>query len=131
MRLTTGATGQKNGTNGIFVKETGRTETKLATTQMESLAVGRAVLILCPNLGGSRFNVKTDQKALKWLLKMTRPTGKLAWRRLLLLKHDFDVAYRAGAKHHPADVLLGLKAGGDDTETLDGGIPVITVFDHG
>lgn len=55
-----------------------------------------AVLFLRPYLEGCRFTVCTDHAVIKWILKPTDFTNKLARRQLRLVELKFDVTYCAG-----------------------------------
>lgn len=51
-------------------------ERAYGTTHRECLAVIWAVLILRPYLEGTRFTIRTDHDALRWILNMSDATGK-------------------------------------------------------
>lgn len=46
------------------------------TTSRESVAVIWAVLRLQPYLEGSRYTIRMDPEALRWLINMSNATGK-------------------------------------------------------
>jgi hypothetical protein len=58
-----------------------------------------------PYLEGYRFVAVTDHIALKWLLRLKEPSGRLARWVLELQQHEFDVVYRSGKSNRIADAL--------------------------
>ena len=47
----------------------------------------------------------TDHSALKWLMSIKDPNGKLARWAILLQTFDFEIIHRAGKKHANVDAL--------------------------
>jgi len=72
-------------------------ERNCSTTERECLAVVWASLILRPYVAGTRFTVRTDHAALKWMLHMDGAHGRLAPWRLRLPVTDLLVQTRPGA----------------------------------
>jgi hypothetical protein len=62
-----------------------------------------AILMLRPYLERKGFTMRTDQVALKWLLSLKDPSGRLARWRLRLAEFEFSIQYRPGIKNSPAD----------------------------
>lgn len=58
-----------------------------------------AVVSLRTYLEGSRFTVRTDNEAVKWLFTMPEASGKLGPRRLHLLELEVDIVHHTGIKH--------------------------------
>lgn len=56
-----------------------------------------------------RFTVRTYHKTLKWLLKMSDPSGKLAQWLLRLSELKLNILHRAGVKNLAAVVALRLR----------------------
>ena len=54
------------------------------------------------------FTVVSDHHALKWLLLIKDPSGKLECWSLKLQQYDFTVRYKPGEQHRNADALLRL-----------------------
>ena len=62
-----------------------------------------------PYLHGTRFEVKTDHRALMWLLTAKNLGSKLLRWSLRLQEYDFTVTYQPGAKHRHLDALSRLQ----------------------
>ena len=56
-----------------------------------------------------RFVVYTDHAALRWLLTIQEPSGRLIRWRLRLAQCDFEVLYKKGKINTQADALSSLK----------------------
>ena len=54
---------------------------------------------------GGHFTIYTDHNALKWLLTLKEPTGRLARWRVLLQQYVFEVKHRSGTTNGNADAL--------------------------
>jgi len=80
-------------------------ERNYSTTERECLAVVWASLLLRPYIEGTRFKVRTDHPALKWMLHMDGAHGRLARWRLRLAEFNYVVLTRPGASHHAADTI--------------------------
>lgn len=80
-------------------------ERKFTVTEKECLALVWAVRKFRPYIEGYHFIAVTDHIALKWLLRLKEPTGRLARWVLELQQHDFEVQYRKGVANRVADAL--------------------------
>jgi len=80
-------------------------ERKYTITELECLALVWADRIFRPYLEGYRFEAVTDHQALKWLMKLDSPSGRLGRWILELQQNDFQVRYRKGAYNKVADAL--------------------------
>ena len=58
-----------------------------------------------PYLLGNHFTVVVDQQALKWLMSLRDPTGRLAKWDLTFQGYDFTFQYRSEKDHGNADAL--------------------------
>jgi len=76
-----------------------------STTERDCLAVVWASLLLRLDVEGTRFKVRTDHAALKWMLHMDGAHGRLTRWRLRLAQFDYVVQTRLGASHHAADTI--------------------------
>jgi len=80
-------------------------ERNYGVSEKEALAVVWSVKRLHHYLYGKKFLVITDHSALKWLMNIAEPTGRLMRWSLFLQCYDFEVLYRAGVVHQNADAL--------------------------
>lgn len=112
---------------GYFSRTLTPSERNYDTTQRECLGIVWATLLLRPYLYGSRFTLRTDENALKWIMDMTTATGMLARWRLRLLELEFHVVHRPGRQHQAPYALSRLPTTGADTVTLSDEVPVFSV----
>ena len=82
-----------------------KAERNYSTTEREALAVVEGVKKFQKYLYGRHFTVYTDHAALKWLMSIKEPTGRLARWSLLLQHMDMDICHRPGISHENADAL--------------------------
>lgn len=66
-------------------------EQTYCVTECECVAIVRSMRTLCVYLEGTRFAIRTEHDALRWILNLTDSTVRLAPSRLLL--SEFDIAY--------------------------------------
>ena len=107
---------------GFFSKQLQGAEKRYSATELEGLAVVRAVAHFAPYLYGNKFTIVTDHRAL-----VTMFTGKSQNRRvhgwaLSLQDYSFEVVYRKGAANGNADGLSrqAWNEDGNDDATEDG-----------
>lgn len=81
------------------------TEKKYSTTEREALPVIIAIGKCRSYLLGSRFTIVVDHQALRWLIQLKNPTGRLARWALNLQSYYFEIKYRPGKKNGNVDVL--------------------------
>ena len=82
-----------------------RSELHYGITEKECLAVLLAIKTFRVYLYGKHFKLITDHSALKWLMSIKDPNGKLARWEILLQTFDFEIIHRAGKKHANVDAL--------------------------
>ena len=82
------------------------TEKKYSVTEWEPLSVIVAIQKCRPCLLGNHFTVVVDHQALKWLMSLCDPTGRLSRWPMTLQRYDFTIQYRPGKDHGNADALL-------------------------
>lgn len=80
-------------------------ERKFTTTEKECLALVWAVRKFRPYIEGYKFVAISDHQALKWLMGLDRPSGRLARWVLELQQHDFTIQYRKGTLNRVPDAL--------------------------
>ncbi len=80
-------------------------ERNYSTTEKECLALVWAVRKFKPYLEGYHFKAITDHVALRWLMKLHEPSGRLARWVMELQQYDFEVKYRKGTLNRVADAL--------------------------
>lgn len=76
-----------------------------SATGTEALAVIDGIKCFQPYLYGRKFYVHTDHSALKWLMSLQDPTGRIARWSLLIQQFDFEILHRPGTFNGNADGL--------------------------
>ena len=87
-----------------------------------------AITTLRPYIEGQKFVVRTAHDALRWLLTLSDPSGRLMRWRLRLSEFDFEIQYRPGRVQQVPDALSRLITPGSDPKPVDDEIP--TFGDH-
>ena len=82
-----------------------RHERNYSITELECLAVVWAVKHFHHYLQGQKFTVITDHAALRYLLKMNNPVGRLGRWLMILNGYDLTIINRPGKQHTNADTL--------------------------
>ena len=101
-------------------------ERNYSASEKECLAFVWALQTLRPYLAFERFTVYTDHAALRWLLTIAEPSGRLARWRLRLSEFDFEIQYKKGVKNTQADALSRLLT---NSETVfDADADVVPVY---
>ena len=108
---------------GFYSKTLNETEQRYSTTELECYAVVWSVLYLRPYIEGTHFKVRTDYEALKWLMTLTDPSGRLTRWRLRLAEFDYEITYRPGRVHQVPDALSRIETSGVDKSPVDDEIP--------
>ena len=68
---------KKWATVGFYSKTLTKEQRNYSATERECYAVIWAVITLRPYLEGTEFKVRSDHNALKWMLTLNDPTGRL------------------------------------------------------
>ena len=108
---------------GFYSRTLNQAEKNYSTPEKECLAMVWAILLLRPYLERKRFTIRTDEVALKWLLSLKDPSGRLARWRLRLAEFEFSIQYRPGIKNSLADGCSRVTSQGGDTNKCDDAIP--------
>ena len=103
-------------------------EQNYSATERECYSVVSAVTTLRSYLEGQKFTVRSDHDALRWLLTLTEPSGRLMRWRLRLSEFDFEIHYRLGRVHQVPDALSRQISPSTDKKPVDDEIP--TFGDH-
>jgi transposase InsO family protein len=112
---------------GYYSKTLNPAERNYSAVEKECLAVVWAVLLLRPYLERVHFLIRSDQVALRWLLDLKDPSGRLARWRLRLAEYNFEIIYRPGIKNSLADGCSRLKSSGSDKAPCDDAVPCFVV----
>lgn len=80
-------------------------ERNYSTTEREALAVVWAVAKFRGYIEGTAITVVTDHQALKWLMTLKSPTGRLARWALQLQPYNLKIQYTPGRSNLVADTL--------------------------
>ena len=94
-------------------------EKNYSATECEALAIVQALKYYLPYLHGRHFVIHTDHHALKWLMNIKEPTGRLARWSLLIQQYDFEIRHRAGKSNGNADALSRRSYGTLELNALD------------
>ena len=84
-------------------------ERNYGVTELECLAVVWAVKHYHHYLHGQRFTVITDHAALRYLMNMANPVGKLGRWLMILNGYDLEIINRPGKQHSNVDTLSRIR----------------------
>lgn len=80
-------------------------ERNYSATEREALAVFDGIKRFQSYLQNAKFTIHTDHNALKWLMSLDDPRGRLARWTMLIQQFDFDIIHRPGTANGNADAL--------------------------
>lgn len=80
-------------------------ETRYSASERELLAVLFGVKTFKPYIYGRRFRLVTDHFALKWIMSLKDPTGRLGRWSLQLQDLDFEIVHKSGPANSNADAI--------------------------
>ena len=112
---------------GHWSRSLNAAERNYSTTERECLAVVWASLLLRPYVEGTRFTVRTDHKALKWMLHMDGAHRRLARWRLRLSEFNDVLQTRPGASHHAADIISRISTPAEDVTPISDAVPCLAM----
>ena len=101
-----------------------KAEVNYNATEREGLAVVFACQRFRHYLHGSKFEVRTDHKALEFIFRNPEPKGRLARWAVILSEFEFKVVHKAGCSNQVADALSRQRnaeqpnSGSDDAEMV-------------
>jgi RNase H-like domain found in reverse transcriptase len=107
---------------GFWSRKCSAAEQNYSPTEREALEIVWGVKICRPYLERTRFVVRTDHQALRWLFSTTSSDGNpriVRWK-LALSAFDFTVEYRPGSSHKVADELSRMNTDGLSPTPADG-----------
>lgn len=88
-----------------FSKLFSKAERNYSTTERELLSVLESIKHFRGYLDGTKFTIVTDHIALKWLMTLDNPSGRLARWSTLISQYNFDIIHRKGIHHVVPDAL--------------------------
>lgn len=93
-----------------------KAESNYSMTEKECLALVYGVLTCRPYLLGQWFVINTYHSALRWLMEINDPSGRLRLWRLRLAEYDFTDKHRRGHTHWQTDAASRLPTNAPTTE---------------
>ena len=86
-------------------RTTRKSERNYSQYDLEALALTWSCAVFRPYVIGTKFEVVTDNKAVKEAFKSVHKSGRLARWALQLMEYDFTITHRAGKKSLHVDAL--------------------------
>ena len=112
-------------------RDLNKAERNYSATEREALAVIDGIKRFQPYLTGRKFIVHTDHTALKWLMSIQNPTGRLARWSMLIQNFDFDIVHRPGKLNGNADALSRRPYGTCSLNALDSaGVQTNRIYEY-
>ena len=93
-----------------------KAEKNYSATERECLSIVWAIQTLRPYIDGQHFLVRSDHSALKWLLSLKDPAGRLALWCQRLSTYNYEIIHRPGRKHQVPDAISRLISIHTDSE---------------
>eukprot|EP00171_Calliarthron_tuberculosum_P013936 IDg13936t1 len=114
---------------GFWSRTLNKAEKNYSPSEREGLAIVFAIKICRPYIQGTKFTIYTDHQALRWLMEITDPSGRLMRWRLRLAEYDFDVWYKKGNINCQGDCMSRLHSDSHTVVEVDDEIPSFLI-DH-
>lgn len=111
---------------GCWFYSRNNTKRNFHATEQECHAVIWAITSRRLYIERTRFTIRTNHHALRWLMNLTQSSGRLTRWRLRLAELDFTIKYRPGRVHVVPDALSWLIARGEPLQTVKN---KVTFFD--
>ena len=108
---------------GHWSKTLNSAEQNYSAIERECYYVVWDVTTLRPYVEGQNLTVRLDHDALRWLLTLMYPSGRLMRWRLRLSEFDFEIHYRPGRVPQVPDALSRLISPSTDKKPVDDEIP--------
>ena len=115
----------------FFSKQLQGAQHRYSATELEALAVFKAIHFFAHYLWGKKFDVVTDHRALVYLMTSNKLNKRLTGWALQLMDFQFDITYKPGSTHLDADGMsrqgwhdLELPWESDDNQTGMSGLKV-------
>ncbi len=115
---------------GFWSRSLTDAERNYSTPERECLGVVWALKTLRAYLLYETFIVHSDQAALRWLMEIQEPSGRLMRWRLRLSEYDFQVMYKQGHLNTQADALSRLHTLAETVHEDWDEIPAFTVIEY-
>ncbi len=90
---------------GFWSRTLAPAERNCSASERECLAVVYGITTCRPYLYGERFTFHTDHAALRWLVEISDPSGRLMRWCLQLAEYTFDVQYKKAKLNCQADAV--------------------------
>ena len=117
-------------TIGYWSKTLTKEQRNYSATERECYAVVWAVLTLRSYLEGAKFLVRTDHNALRWMMTLNEPNGRLMIWRLRLMEFDYEITYRPGRVHQVPDALSRIEQEGPEASDQEVDDEIPSLGDH-
>ena len=114
---------------GFWSRSLDKAEKNYSASERECLGVVWSLKTLRPYLIYEEFIVHTDHNALRWLLTIQEPSGRLMRWRLILAEFNFQIMYKLGRLNTQADALSRLRTKAEAIGQDEDDIPAFMLLD--
>ena len=92
-------------TVGYWSKTLTKEQRNYSATERECYSVLWTTLTLRTYIEETKFEVRTDHNALRWMITTNDPQGRLMRLRLRLMEFDYEIMYRPERVYQVPDAL--------------------------